>query len=141
MSLGNAKSENVIEKRSKTLVSGVPNPDKLEEHSLDYSKLSKYKQDQKQDSGLEKLGFLSPFVEELKKISFSEENFEEEMNDMTSVLKSAIQEIKAKRISSNTRKLSKSAQKFFSSSSGMRVEFNILGQKFSMAASGEFERQ
>jgi hypothetical protein len=83
------------------------------------------------------LGMYQPVWDELQKIPFSE-NHEQEMKIITSAIKEAAMEFKVKKIIANTKAVAKNAEKFFYSGNTVRIVFSILGNKFSMAAVGDF---
>lgn len=83
------------------------------------------------------LGIYQPVWEELNKIPFSD-NSEQEMLIIAKAVKEAAMDLKVKRIIANTKVVSKNAQKFYYSKDGVRVIFSILGNRFSMAANGDF---
>jgi len=90
------------------------------------------------------LGMYQPIWEELQKIPFSE-NSEQEIliiakavKEAAKTVKEASMGLKAKKIIANTQSLAKNAQKFYYSNEGMRIVFSILGNRFSMAAKGDF---
>lgn len=83
------------------------------------------------------LGMYQPVWEELQQIPFSD-NCEQEMHIIAKAVKEAARDLKIKRIIANTQAVAKNAQKFYYSNDGMRVIFSILGNRFSMAAKGDF---
>ena len=83
------------------------------------------------------LGMYQPIWEELQQIPFSE-NSEQEIIMIAKAVKEAAMGIKVKKIIANTQSLAKNAQKFYYSDEGMRIVFSILGNRFSMAAKGDF---
>lgn len=91
----------------------------------------------KESSSLVDLGMYQPIWDELQKIPFSDD-YKNEINLIAKAVKEASRDLKVKRIIANTKVLAKNAQKFYYSDSGIRVVFSILGNKFSMAAKGDF---
>ncbi len=83
------------------------------------------------------LGMYQPIWDELQKIPFSDD-YKQEITLIAKAVKEASRDLKIKRIIANTKVLAKNAQKFYYSDSGIRVIFSILGNKFSMAAKGDF---
>lgn len=83
------------------------------------------------------LGMYQPIWEELQQIPFSE-NSEQEVLMIAKAVKEAAMGLKVKKIIANTQALAKNAQKFYYSDEGMRIVFSILGNRFSMAAKGDF---
>jgi len=83
------------------------------------------------------LGMYQPVWEELQQIPFSE-NYQQEMGIIAKAVKEAAKGIKVKKIIANTQAIAKNAQKFYYTNEGMRVVFSILGNRFSMAAKGDF---
>lgn len=82
-------------------------------------------------------GVYQPIWEELKKIPFSKETYEDDIKMLANAIKEASRELKVRRIVANTQALAKNAQNFYYSDGGMRTVFSILGNRFSMAVKGE----
>lgn len=83
------------------------------------------------------LGMYQPIWEELQKIPFSD-NYEQEIKVVRNAIKQAAMEFKVKKIIANTKSVAKNAEKFFYTGDTVRIVFSILGNKFSMAAAGDF---
>ncbi len=101
------------------------------------AKNSKVSKVNKESSSSVDLGMYQPIWDELQKIPFSDD-YKNEINLIAKAVKEASRDLKVKRIIANTKVLAKNAQKFYYSDSGIRVVFSILGNKFSMAAKGDF---
>jgi hypothetical protein len=85
-----------------------------------------------------KMGALAPIFEELQKINWSPEKYKDQIETIRKEISRIGKDMRASSIASNTKKISKNAQKFFSNDTSMRVVFHVLGKKFSMSAEGNF---
>lgn len=93
-----------------------------------------------QEDGLQNanLGDLTPIIADVLSFRYSE-NREAEIKQLRSALQTEMTRLCAKRVVSNTQKSVKTAKNFYMGKSGsLRLEFSILGQKYSMHAQGAF---
>jgi len=92
------------------------------------------------------LGDLSPIINSLKSFKFSS-NRHNEIDILREALQEGIYKINSERnkvitsyVMDNTKKISSGAQKFYLiKSGGVRCEFSVLNQKYSMTAMGKFQ--
>ncbi len=97
------------------------------------------------------MGHLNPLVNELCKVKFSSSDIQSEIEIMKraiqagqEMIEEARSERKISKIVDNTKKVLSTAHKFFQNKTSdgaqvIRVEFSVLGQKYSFAAKGNFD--
>lgn len=91
-----------------------------------------------QDEHYGDLGDLTPIIADVMSFQYSE-NREEEIKQIHAAVRNELSRLCVKRVVANTQKNVKTARNFYMGKSGsIRVEFSILGQKYSMQATGSF---
>lgn len=84
------------------------------------------------------IGDLTPLIADIMSFHYSD-NREEEIKQLHSALKTEMVRLCSKRVVSNTQKSVKTAKNFYMGKNGsLRIEFSILGQKYSMLTQGSF---
>lgn len=82
---------------------------------------------------------LTPVIRDIASFKFSSSNRASEIRAVRDAVQRELRVIVANRIAENTRSVSSDVKGFYRiKDGGMRVEFSVLGQKYSMAAIGEF---
>lgn len=85
------------------------------------------------------IGDLTPLIADIMSFQYSENNRQSEINQIHAALKVEMIKLCAKRVVSNTQKNVKTAKNFYMGKNGsLRIEFSILGQKYSMLTQGSF---
>lgn len=83
-------------------------------------------------------GDLTPLIKDIATFKFSS-NRQGEIKAMQEAVQKEMRTIVAGRVAENTRQVSSEISQFFRiKEGGMRVEFSVLGRKYSMAALGQF---
>ena len=81
---------------------------------------------------------ISPILYEINKYKFSSSNTQKDVEETALVIREALRKRMAQKIMRNTKDLCKYAGDFFQTENSIRGVFSILGNKYSMKASGEF---
>jgi hypothetical protein len=81
---------------------------------------------------------ISPILYEINKYKFSSSNVQKDVEETALIIREALRKRMAQKIMKNTKDLCKYAGDFFQGENSMRGVFNILGNKYSMKATGEF---
>jgi len=84
-------------------------------------------------------GDLTPIIKDIATFKYSSSNRQQEIEAMRDAVQKQIRTLIASRIVENTRQVSSEIKQFYRiKEGGIRVEFFVLGKKYSMAALGDF---